>query len=104
MSVIRIENGAFAGIGAESVYLPDGLKEIESNAFADCENLLVIRIPASVESIAEYAFPGCTSSLCIYGIPQSAAYNFAIKKGYHFFHELTGKEENNTLPVFPIGW
>ena len=40
----------------KSVYLPEGITEIQRNAFADCENIKELVIPASVEKICWYAF------------------------------------------------
>ncbi len=54
-----IEEEAFAGAAFEAVLLPDGCTAIGSRAFADCPNLVYVRIPASVVSIAEDAFAGC---------------------------------------------
>ena len=54
-----IEAEAFAGAAFEAVIIPDGCTTIGSRAFADCPNLLYVRIPASVTAIAEDAFEGC---------------------------------------------
>ncbi len=54
-----IEEEAFAGAAFEAVIIPDGCTFIGSRAFADCPNLIYVRIPASVTSIAEDAFEGC---------------------------------------------
>lgn len=36
--------------------LSDSLKEVRKNAFLGCHNMLTMRVPASVDSISEYAF------------------------------------------------
>lgn len=36
--------------------LSDSLKEVRKNAFLGCHNMLSLRVPASVDSISEYAF------------------------------------------------
>ena len=59
----RIDEGAFAGIGAEEVVLPDGCEYISAGAFADCPNLRLINIPDSVTFIADSAFVGCDVTL-----------------------------------------
>ena len=41
--------------------IPDGVKEIYSSAFKDCENLTSIIIPNSVRNIRSWAFYHCTS-------------------------------------------
>ena len=42
----------------EAVIVPEGCQSIEARAFANCPNLIYVRIPASVESIADDAFEG----------------------------------------------
>ena len=54
-----IEEEAFSGAAFGAVLIPDGCTAIGSRAFADCLNLVYVRIPASVASIAEDAFEGC---------------------------------------------
>lgn len=51
-----IDDGAFMGIAAEAVVVPDGCRRIGSMAFADCPNLSEITIPESVTEIADDAF------------------------------------------------
>ena len=55
----NIEEEAFAGGTFQAVVIPDGCTSIGSRAFADCENLRYVRIPASVTSLADDAFEGC---------------------------------------------
>ncbi len=50
-----IEEEAFAGAAFEAVIIPEGCTSIDSRAFADCPNLVYVRIPASVTSVAEDA-------------------------------------------------
>ena len=51
-----IEEGAFAGILCEAVIIPDGCREIQAGAFADCGNLRYVRIPDAV-IVSDTAFP-----------------------------------------------
>ena len=44
-----------------SINIPDGVTEIENGAFRDCESLKSIVIPNSVMEIGEYAFENCKS-------------------------------------------
>ena len=67
---------AFRGIGARSVYVGDGCREIGSRAFADCGSLAQIRLPESLTSIAGDAFEGC-HGVVIYGKAGSAAESYA---------------------------
>ena len=55
----EIEEEAFESLPCEAVIIPDGCTTIGSRAFAYCTNLMYVRIPASVTSIAEDAFEGC---------------------------------------------
>ena len=58
-----IEEEAFAGLAFEAVIIPEGCILIGPRAFADCVNLVYIRIPASMTEIAEDAFEGCPNVL-----------------------------------------
>ena len=55
----QIESEAFSNLTCQAVIIPDGCVSIGSRAFADCKNLIYVRIPASVTSVAEDAFAGC---------------------------------------------
>ena len=57
-SLTAIEEGAFAGTDCEYVIVPDGCTAIKSHAFADCENLCYISLPAGGIDLAEDAFEG----------------------------------------------
>lgn len=54
----QIEAEAFAGTAFEAVEIPDGCESIGNKAFANCQNLMYVRIPASVTSVAANAFAG----------------------------------------------
>ena len=54
-----IEAEAFTGLACEAIVIPEGCTNIGSRAFAGCANLVYVRIPASVSSIAEDAFADC---------------------------------------------
>ena len=49
---------AYRGSGGD-VTIPEGVRRIESNAFAGCTGLTGLTIPASVTSIGDLAFDGC---------------------------------------------
>ena len=55
----EIEESAFEGLSVRYVILPDGTTSIGARAFADCKDLLLIRIPSSVTEISEDAFTDC---------------------------------------------
>ena len=45
---------------SESYLIPDGVQEIQSDAFANCSRLTSITLPASIRKIGEGAFMRCT--------------------------------------------
>ena len=51
-----IEAEAFFGIAAEQAVIPTGATAIGSQAFANCGNLLIVVIPASVTSFGDDIF------------------------------------------------
>lgn len=53
-----IEDEAFADAAYEGVIIPEGCTFVGSKAFAECGNLIYVRIPASVINIAGDAFEG----------------------------------------------
>lgn len=98
-----VREQAFFGIAAQSVYLRDRVTEIQAQAFADCKTLGWVRIPPSVERIADDAFQNCPVGMKIYGVRKSKAQEYAYQKGFPFFDELTGEEiKPDTLPDIPI--
>lgn len=44
-----------------AITIPDGCKEIGSNALHDCKNITKITVPKSTTSIGEFAFSGCAT-------------------------------------------
>ena len=59
--VTGIGQRAFADAALEAVSLPEGLKKIESGAFAGCTRLKELELPASVQSVSSGAFAGSTA-------------------------------------------
>lgn len=78
-----IEDEAFCGIAAVSVRLPETVTGIGDRAFADCPALRQIIIPTGVTEIDEDAFAG-VERLLIVGVPGSSAEQFAAARGYAF--------------------
>ncbi len=58
-SLTAIGDEAFMGSLCEAIIIPDGCTAIGSKAFANCKNLVYVRVPNSVKSIAADAFAGC---------------------------------------------
>ena len=79
-----VEAEAFSGLPMIGVMCPYGLQTIGPRAFANCENMRVIYIPASVTSIASNAFTGCPGGLVIIGANGTYAQTFAQTYGYQF--------------------
>ena len=49
-----------SGNKIEEIIIPDGVTEIERNAFAWCTNVKEIKLPETLETIENYAFESCT--------------------------------------------
>ena len=75
---------AFRNCDMRVVHCPEGLTGIGSDAFADCENLEEVYIPASVTEIDGDIFAGCPADLTIFGAAGSAAEEFAEVYNYQF--------------------
>ena len=60
-SVVKIEDGAFAGIeNLTKATLPNGLKVIPNQLFLGCKNLTTVNLPTSLEVIEDsIAFANC---------------------------------------------
>ena len=78
-----IDAEAFMGMQADRVILPDGATTIGARAFANCDSLLRIDIPATVTSIAADAFNGC-ANVTIYAPAGSYAESYAAENGIDF--------------------
>ncbi len=87
-ALTHIEVEAFSGAKMTVVYIPDRVSFLGNKAFAYCNNLTEIRIPASVKTIPPDLFYGLTSTqlarITIFGTPGSAAEVFANSKGMMF--------------------
>lgn len=59
--VTIIGHYAFRGSQLEDIVIPEGVTEIQSNAFLLCRNLTSIVIPNTVISIGSHAFDGCAN-------------------------------------------
>ena len=77
--VTEIGNGAFIGSNITSVEIPNTVKTIKSDAFADCYSLQSVTMGNSVECFESNSFSSC-SSLTTITIPESV-----ISIGYAAF-------------------
>ncbi len=81
-STLTVKEEAFYKDQSLSVVtLPEGLKRIESLAFA-YSSVTWVNLPDSLEFIADDAFEGCTSNLMVTASPGTEGRRWAEKKGY----------------------
>lgn len=59
-SVATIGQEAFEYCGLTSVFIPNGITNLETKAFAECKNLATVIVGDSVTSLTDYLFDGCT--------------------------------------------
>lgn len=95
-NVKTIGKMCFASTDVEEVILPEGIKCIESKAFADCFNLKKINFPEGLETIKDRAFMNCGSLVEVI-LPTTL-----IKIGDYAFHnagikQLTLPDPKNVL-------
>lgn len=64
VGVQGIEEEAFMGLPMEQVVLPEGIVSIAGKAFADCEQLKIVVVPESLQSMADDVFSGSHPVLC----------------------------------------
>lgn len=89
-NLTTIGERAFEGIAAARVEISENVESIGPYAFADCENLRTVTIPASVTMIDETAFNGC-EDVTIIGSGDAAQ---AIAEYYSFtFVDLEKPQE-----------
>lgn len=60
-AVAKIEKFAFYRSGLTEAVIPEGVTEIENNAFDECYNLRKVSIPSTCKRVGEYAFRGCVN-------------------------------------------
>ena len=74
---------AFAGIGAESILLPESVKEVAADAFGDCEKLTAFIVCGAETEIDNEALMGSTN-VTVYAPAGSLAQTFAEDNGISF--------------------
>ena len=79
----EIEEEAFLGSAFRHVVLSEQTESIGAFAFADCQDLLCVRIPNGTISIDSQAF-GDLTGLVIFGVPGGTAEAFAQAHGFFF--------------------
>ena len=83
VSLQTIGEESFAGSGVQAFMVGSQCMTIESRAFADCQNLVLITLPASVSFIADDAFEGC-GGFVLAAPAGSYAIAYAQRKGYDY--------------------
>ncbi len=78
-----VEDQAFCGALIETAVFPGTVDSIGARAFADCRNLHLVYIPASLTDIAEDAFANCPNVVLVCRGENAAAANYAAR------HNLT---------------
>lgn len=61
--ILHIQESAFENTQCELIIIPDGCISIESRAFANCHNLIYVRIPPTIATIAIDAFDGSEQAI-----------------------------------------
>lgn len=78
-----IGEGAFRSCTTlKSIVLPEGVTTIEKDAFFDCSKLSTVTLPASLTTIGDYAFDGCSDKLKFTVVEGSYAQQWAESKGF----------------------
>lgn len=62
----EIDEEAFAGSSCDAVIIPEGCTTIKEHAFANCSNLLYVKIPSTVKEYPENTFEGCNRNIVIH--------------------------------------
>ena len=91
-----IGSGAFGNSGLIDVNIPDGVVEIEENAFGGCSKLKRIVLPKSVAKMWPDIFEGCINLIDIIVEPNSYAEQYCIEN--HLIYKYTdasAKQEQN---------
>ncbi len=84
-SLREIEAGAFAGVRATVVRIPELVESIGDGAFADCASLVQIYIPESCDTFGNGIFTGCGSDLVIFCKEGSPAQSYAEANGIPYY-------------------
>ena len=76
-----IEEYAFSGTPVEVVYVPEGVTEMGTRAFGNCDSLRQIWIPASLTSYSAFSLSG--TSAVVVGNSETAR-QFAIDTSHEY--------------------
>lgn len=87
-----VERHAFHGSGIEEITLPEGVTEIGTNAFYDCEALKSITIPKSVSKLGLYPFGDCDALTDVYFGGTKEQWNTLLDNAKKETGDVTGLE------------
>lgn len=81
-ALTALASESMAGTGMEAVWIHEGIRTVESRAFAHCMALRYVKIVSRETVLAEDAFAECDlEALTIYAPENSPAHAFALEKG-----------------------
>ena len=107
-ALAEIGEEAFAGIPASYIEITENVRSIGARAFADCENLTGLVIPATVQRIDDTALQGSSNAI-VYGETGSEAQRFAEANGIDFVPTTAESESEEgaegpvVMPYVPFG-
>lgn len=101
--LVKIDESAFEGIAATNVEVTENVTAIGKRAFADCDNLREITIPATVTEIDDQAFEGC-HDVKVYGYPGTEAFRIAQLYDFTFVNlkRVEGDAPAQPIPSAPV--
>ena len=101
--LVKIDESAFEGIAATNVEVTENVTAIGKRAFADCDNLREITIPATVTEIDDQAFEGC-HDVKVYGYPRTEAFRIAQLYDFTFVNlkQVEGDAPAQPIPSAPV--
>ena len=83
--ITSIGKKAFSGANATSITLNKKIKEIPSQAFANCKKLTSLTLKAKLSKAAKDSFKGCTKNITVKGTSKKANKNLLNKTSYKNF-------------------
>ena len=93
-----IEDEAFEGTALQSVELPESVTAIGNRAFADNDDLIIIRLPSSLQSIGDGILDGSErAAMAVYA--GSEALDHVLGRNYRHLVMATFSEKRMNCPV-----
>ena len=106
-NITRLEEHEFSYCSnLKEVRLEPGVTEIGQEAFLGCRYLGDVYIPSSVSYIAENAFPGIEHEMILHCVPNSYAYQYAVRHQmkYRFVYDVDQKLSDAKVQAKPISY